>query len=333
MGSPIFSSQLTALLRWLALFAIIVHTSACHSEPKSIGKSLEISSYYGVGDQYQNIRLLGALSLKGSDDLAELSDLAWDEDEELLYAVSDQGRLLHLRPIIKNNQLRDIQLINTFPLKDDKGKKFKDKYSDAEGLNLLNGHNGIREDSELLISFEQKHRVLRVTPEGKEIEEIPLPDPLNNKKSYRKKNDGIEGFVIHPKLGALYAAEKPLDGDDHFRLISENNLHWFLPVLEEEGGIVAMENHHAGGIIVMERAVTTVIKPWTITLYRIHPTEENRGELLKPDILARLNSAEDWYVQNMEGLTHYKDRRYFMVSDDGDSIWQSTQLLLFEITD
>lgn len=317
----------------LALFLLFTASTTALAEPLSVGAPLEISGFYGIGDQYQKIRLLGALSLSGNDKLAELSGLAWDEDEQLLYAVSDQGRVLHLQPVFENGQLSDIQLIASFRLRDASDKKFKDKQADSEGLNIVNGDNGVRADSRLMISFERDHRLLLTSTEGKQIKEIPLPAPLDRSSAFRGKNDGIEGFMLHPTLGTLLAAEKPLKGDDQIRLISEAGLSWFLPTLEKGGGVVAMDMDPMGGIIVMERAVTSIIRPWTITLYRVHPSLDNQGESLQPELLARMNSGEDWYVQNLEGLTHVKDRRYFMVSDDGDSFWQQTQLIYFEIVD
>ncbi|MCG8426532.1 MAG: esterase-like activity of phytase family protein [Chromatiales bacterium] len=298
---------------------------------KLVGTPMEISGFYGPGDQYQNIRLIGALNLSGSKKLAELSGLAWDEDEQLLYAISDQGRLLHLKPIFKHGRLFDMALLDSFRLRNSKGKKLKERAADAEGLNILNGNNGITGDSKLLISVERRHRILVTNTQGRQINTLPLPAPLDDKKAYAGKNYGIEGFVIHPILGPLYSAEKPLNNDQHLRLISERGDHWFLPTLEEGAGVVAMENSDDGGILVLERAVTTVIKPWTITLYKVFPTNSNRGELLTPEILARMNSGEDWYVQNIEGLTHYKDQGYFMVSDDGDSVWQQTQFIYVEL--
>ena len=72
------------------------------------------------------IRLLGALDLaplSAKDaDIAELSGLGWDTDEQVLYAVSDRGKLLHLRPTLSAGRLLDVTLIAKFALLDKAGK-------------------------------------------------------------------------------------------------------------------------------------------------------------------------------------------------------------------
>jgi len=70
---------------------------------ESVGRRVEYSDQVRNGDRFMQIRLLGSLLLSGSPDLSELSGLTWDEDEEILYAVTDRGLLLHLRPVIRND--------------------------------------------------------------------------------------------------------------------------------------------------------------------------------------------------------------------------------------
>ncbi|HCB12317.1 MAG TPA: hypothetical protein DEP36_01915, partial [Gammaproteobacteria bacterium] len=38
-----------------------------------------------------------------------------------------------------------------------------------------------------------------------------------------------------------------------------------------------------------------------------------------------------WLLDNFEGLTRYQDQRFFMISDDNCSAWQSTLLVYFEL--
>ncbi|MCK5431582.1 MAG: hypothetical protein KAJ03_02500, partial [Gammaproteobacteria bacterium] len=79
------------------------------------------------GDELIHIQAVAQLSNFTINGLkvSELSDLAWDADEELLYALSDNGYLLSFRPVFNEGRLIDILIINGLPLRDDKGKKLR----------------------------------------------------------------------------------------------------------------------------------------------------------------------------------------------------------------
>src|SRR3989344_5163859 len=42
---------------------------------------------------------------------SQLSGLAWDDDDGILYAISDKGALFHLRPVIREGRLTGLQLL------------------------------------------------------------------------------------------------------------------------------------------------------------------------------------------------------------------------------
>ncbi|OQW92898.1 MAG: hypothetical protein BWK79_13870, partial [Beggiatoa sp. IS2] len=83
------------------VFIVLLIATACVS---SASRQLDFSNQYAVGDTYMQVRLHGMLEIFNETVdgilLSELSGLAWDEDEEILYAVSDKGNLFHLRPVI-----------------------------------------------------------------------------------------------------------------------------------------------------------------------------------------------------------------------------------------
>ena len=137
------------------------------SGAQEVGRPLPLSDRLATGDDYMGIRLLGALSLQGREALAELSDLAWDEDEGILYSVTDRGRLLHLLPVIEQDRLVNIRLLRHFDLLDETGKKLRKSERDAEGLALEQSDNGVAGDS-LLATF----RDLEV--EGERLSESEL---------------------------------------------------------------------------------------------------------------------------------------------------------------
>jgi hypothetical protein len=44
-----------------------------------------------------------------------------------------------------------------------------------------------------------------------------------------------------------------------------------------------------------------------------------------------MKTDDGWNLDNFEGLTHYKDNIYLMISDDNGFFLQSTILTMFEI--
>jgi len=73
--------------------------------------------------------------------LVELSDLAWDEDQKLLYAISDEGYLYHFKISINDKNLDKIELVFSTQLKDKNKKPLKGRLIDSEGLAIRNGNN------------------------------------------------------------------------------------------------------------------------------------------------------------------------------------------------
>jgi len=295
-----------------------------------VGYRIQLSDTVASDEPYQGIRLRGILGLLGHPALAELSGLAWDQDEERLYAVSDRGRLLHLETIFRDDQLTGLKLLRDYPLLDRNGKPLSGKWNDAEGLTLENGHNGIAGDSQLLVSFEINNRIVRYRPDGRQLGAVPLPRVLANPRFYKDANKGLESLTLHPELGLLTGPEKSRRGKT-IPFFDPTGKSWLYRPFEEYGAMVALEALANGEVIVLERSFSSPLAPWTITLSRVSPSRDNAGTELKAERLARFNSGEGWRVSNFEGLTHHRDNRFFMVSDDGGKFLLQTQLVYFEI--
>ena len=142
--------------------------------------------------------------------LSQLSGLAWDDDNGILYAISDKGALFHLRPVIREGRLTGLQLLKAVPLKEADGKPLKGRRADSEGLDILKGRNKRKGDAELVVSFERSPRIVRYRPDGTVISEYPLPAPLNDRKAYRDNNKMLESVCVDEKLGVLMMPEDPL---------------------------------------------------------------------------------------------------------------------------
>lgn len=305
-----------------------------------IGSSVEMSREFTTGDQFMGIRLLGTLDLSGLPvkGLAahELSGLAWDEDDQILYALSDKGYLLHLRPVFNNTNLQNVDLIDAYYLKNKKGKKLTGLDADAEGLAILNGNNGIEGDAELIISFEIKPRIHRFTPQGELIRQYKLPEAIDSVEKYDYKNAALESVIIHPELGMLTAPQMPLrKSDKHLRSI--HNLKgktWqFEPQHEDDSSITDLEMTADGSILILERRYSTILAPIQSIIRRIRLDKNDQNNTVLPtETVALFDSTNGWKIDNFEGLARHKENKYFMVSDDNNNLFQRTLLVYFELT-
>ena len=171
----LFTVSLTSLL--MACTQLQADTTKSYNYPISPDKT---------NIKHMNIQLMGSVALRpanvNSIPVHELSGIAWDEDEKLLYAVSDEGLLYHLTLTVKDNKLKMLEVIHATQLKDINGLPLAGKYDDSEGLSLINANNGKKGDSELIISFEKKPRITRYNPKGNIISHVKTPKKIRKKK-------------------------------------------------------------------------------------------------------------------------------------------------------
>lgn len=323
-----------SLLLWLGTM-----TLACTSA--SI-QSVIFSTAYQVGDTFMGIRLHGTIELPNVEvngiKLTELSGLAWDADEKLLYAVSDQGYLFHLRPVITDHTLTSAVLLSAFPLTNNQGKRLGNK--DAEGLAIQNGDNGKPGDSKLIISFERSPTIARCTPQGKLIKRYRLPEPLRNRQNYSDSNQALEAVTRHPQFDILTTPERPLKKHSGEVIIySLTGQQWHIPQPSApNSAVVAMETLTDGSILILERAFVSIFRPFTISLRRIWlsacPTCPAASQpVLDVQPVVNWNNGEGWNLDNFEGLTHHQGAYFFIVSDDNDNFLQRTLLSYFELVE
>ena len=304
-----------------------------------IGEPMELSKKYKTGDQFMGVRLLGTLNLSGLPikGLAahELSGLAWDEDDQILYAVSDKGYLLHLRPFLKKSILNNVELLDAYRLKNTDGEKIK--YADSEGLDIINGNNGVKDDAQLVISFEVKPKITRYSRTGEELEEYKLPKGLDKIKDYDFRNSALESLIIHPDLGILTAPQMPLkESSGELRSIHDlNGKTWqFKPHDIEYSSITDLEKTEDGSILILERRYSNILAPIQSIIRRIRLDKNDKNDAVIPsEIIALFESTKGWKIDNFEGLAHHKDNKYFMISDDNNNIFQRTLLVYFELID
>lgn len=296
----------------------------------------------GPGDVYMGLRLLGVLKLDPVrvDDivLTGLSALAWDDDEDVLYALSDRGTLFHFSLHFDDDGfLTDARPLRAFALRDTRGNPLQGHWSDSEGMVARNADNRIRGDTELAVSFERAPRVLRFTTTGAPVGAVALPARLRDTANYRSGNRMLESLAWHPRHGLLSAPEQPMRDatDSHVELHAlGSGRHWRYPLAPEpNAGLTAMEVLADGSLLTLERGYGVFFVPVITTLRRVQVLPDADGATLQVDTVARFSTGQGWSLDNFEGLTRQRGQRILIVSDDNARGFQSTLLAAFELID
>ncbi|WP_298609944.1 esterase-like activity of phytase family protein [uncultured Thiothrix sp.] len=282
---------------------------------------------------YSKIKLLSEFTIPRASfnglTISELSDLAWDQDEQLLYAVSDQGRIFHFKLKLENEQITAVDPVFAAGLVDNKGKPIK--LRDSEGLFALNANNGKKGDTQLIVSFEHGPRIYRMTPQGRQVGVVPIHKDLQNAKAYRSQNAMLESVAYHPKYGFLTAPERSLKGEpNNLQTIYSAKQKWsFLAYPAENSSVTSLEILPDKSVLVLERAWVGILHPMVISLRRVDLDACAKAEVCEVQDLGVYSSLIQ--VDNFEGLTQIRDNLYLMVSDDGERDLLRNQLSLFKV--
>ncbi|WP_303856675.1 esterase-like activity of phytase family protein [Salinicola salarius] len=290
-----------------------------------------------------NIEWCGTLSLPGEwqdgTPVGGLSGLGWDEDEAMLFLISDRGWLHRARLTFDGSgELRDYEPLDTYPLRGEDGAILASAESDAEALSLENADDGIRGNTQLVIGFEggaesdaagnveSNARWQRFLPSGIASEPTHRPEGLLGIQS----NGGLEAIASLPGHGLVGGIENPPDGwpEKVTRLFTlDDRQAWRYPLADNANSALTAMESLDGDLLTLERAYTPPASI-VIRLRRAHLDDDGGVEVSE---LARLSSSNGWSVDNFEGLTHIGEHRYLMVSDDNFSLRQRTLLTCFEV--
>lgn len=243
------------------------------------------------------------------------------------------GVLFHLRPLLSENGLLvDVQVLAAYPLQDAQGEPLPGSFADAEGLSIDNDANRIMGDTQLIVSFEGRPRLVRYTPDGRRLREEPLPLPLRDKRHFAHPNQSLEAVTLHPRWGLLIAPERPLRGmpAGEVPIYAQDSRHWLYPLHPAPGSaLVAMESLADGSLLTLERAFVSLLRPFVIALRHTHLSPTS-GKPLEVRDIAVFDTSQGWFMDNFEGLARHRDRRFFMVSDDNYQSLQRTLLIYFQ---
>ncbi len=314
---------------------LVLLTMAACALPGS--RPYQFSEQYQNGERYQGVRLHGSLllSLQTADGRAvdELSGLAWDAQQAVLYACSDEGWLFQLRPQFDDaHTLSGVELLAAYPLQDAQGRPLSGAAADSEGMVLQHTATGL----ELWLSFERQPRIERYRADGTWLGTLPLPAILANASHYQSKNKMLEALAWHPQAGVITAPEWPLSASpaDKITLYALNGARWTVPRSSDpNSAVVGLETLADGSLLILERAYSSPFSPLRISLRRVTLNDSCQDRPVDCPVsqVAVFDSAQDWRVDNFEGLAHHQGRFLFMVSDNNGSPWQKTLLNYFEL--
>ena len=271
---------------------------------------------------YMNIKILDTKQIsfqsKNGIKFTEISDIAYKDKR--LFAVGDEGVLYEMSIKLENNKITDLQLLTATKLKDEYGKKLKKKYRDSEGLVFI--------DDKLAISFERKERVDLYDLNGLKLKKLKIHKDLKKKKHFQGRNKGLEAVAFNQKYKIITAPEKPLNGQKIHTVYSKHKTWKF----QAHGSITAMEFRSKNKLLILLREFNTITRQRVITLGELNLKKCQNSEC-KLNIIAKMDSNDGWNLDNFEGLTKVGKNQFLMVSDDNDSFFQKTLLVLFEIID
>ncbi len=322
------------LLDRLFLTSILLCITLLVAAEESVVQSVYLTEAQLAAAERNSFEIQAAFSIDSltasGDKLMEFSGLAWDEDEHILYALSDRGFVIHLRPVFDQQQLIDMLLLGYYRLLDANGKALRHKKADSEGLALAHAANGVADDTQLIVSFERIPRVINFNTKGRYLATQPLPARLQDIRNFNGNNNALEAITPHPDLSLILGAEKPLKQttDNLFCLNAAGKCSWsFAPSNRTHGSLVGLTTLKDGNLVALERSFPGLLAGITNTIH-LFSLSHNR---FQQQLLVELAPGDGVFNDNFEGITWHRSNRFFMISDDNDNLIQRTLLVYFAL--
>jgi hypothetical protein len=295
---------------------------------------LSLAAPGAVEERRPKLEVLGSVEVPkeaNGQPIAELSGLAWDRDENLLYAVSDQGLVHHFVLRLDGARIAELKPVFSGRLSAPGGGSRG--LVNAEGLDVLNGANGKPSDAELLVALEDGPTIARFTPQGAYVGLVNLPGVLADSGSYQGKNARLESVTAHPRHGILTAPESPLRmrSDDDHTIFATDGREWsFRTFQPKRSSLKAMEALPDGSLLVLER--TRDEKGGAPHARLRHVDLLKCSERGSCPVTDAVSPPGDVLPGNYEGMTRISDDLYLVVSDHAKRDPVSARLVLFRLT-
>jgi hypothetical protein len=272
------------------------------------------------GLEYQKIKILDSkvLSFKKFNNIkvTEISGLAYKNS--YLYALSDRGNLYKFSIAFQNTKIKKLKLVEAHKLRKEHSSL---KSHDSEGLAWM-GNN-------LLVSFEQKHRVSLYSTNGVKISNMKINKKLRDLSNYAGNNKGLESVAYNKKYGIVTTPEKPLKNvsNKYHRLYTKNKIYKF----KAKGKVTGLDFIDKDKVLVLLRKFNFYKLSRYTSLVAVDLSQCNKKQICKTELLAAFSSKNGWNIDNFEGVTRVGENKFLMISDDNNNFFQKTLLVFFEI--
>ncbi len=301
----------------ITLITILFLTTLLHS--KLIDYNIKPKNFNQ--NKYMGITILDSKELKFKKykgfKFSEISSLAFGNKR--LYATNDRGHLYTFKLKIKNNKIKKLKLRNVVKLKDENKNKLSRLDRDSEGMVFINNR--------LLISFEKNPRVEDYSLEGVRITKQKINKKLRKIKKYQAPNRALEALAYNTKYGIVTAPEVPFKNISYHILYAKKKTWKF----RSQGNITALEFITDDEILVLQRSFNHFTRSRESVLSRVYLDGCKKKDICRSEVLFRMKSSDGWKIDNFEGLTRLDKKRFLMISDDNQSLFQKTLLVLFEV--
>jgi hypothetical protein len=248
-----------------------------------------------------------------------LSGAEISEDGQKLFVITDNGHLLTTRLYRDDHEITDAEITEAHPLTGPAGTPLTGLKSDAEGLARLPG-------GDLLVSFEQDHRVTNVNALTGYTEALPAHPHFADFPD----NRGLEALAVDQN-GTIYAMAESAGNKAGFPLYRFKNESWDIAaVLPRDGAFlpVGADIDDQNRLYVLERVLTPLgfrSRIRRLDLWKFDASPET--------LLTTMPRQFD----NLEALTLWRDSqeryRLILISDDNFSFLLRTQLVEFILQD
>lgn len=267
--------------------------------------------------------------------IAELSGLAWDAGAQVLYGVSDRGRLFRFRlELTDEGRLQAVVPLGAHairPLRPDSGRQ---SAFDTEGLAWWPQDPTAPDRPQLLVATEGQPQVLRLSLKGQIGGPLALPSPLDDRSRYGASNTMLEALTYSQAHGLLVAPEVPLRGaDPGLHTVYAHQRSWRFPVhTAGRSRLKAMDVTDDGQLVVLERSrkgkgkgkgLVNVLRQ--IDLARCSPQE-----ICEVRDLMEMTRSEG--ADNFEGMAWLGGHRFLLVSDNLGSRHLPTLFMLIDVS-
>ncbi|MEM7193525.1 MAG: esterase-like activity of phytase family protein [Pseudomonadota bacterium] len=261
-------------------------------------------------------------------DISGLSGLAWDYDQQILWAVSDLGFVASFELLPNPADPVRIRLVEKFPLNLKDERLTGKKWLDAEGLALARHDNGVAGDTELIVSFERRPRLEGFNARGEWTRKIEIPEFFKDAENYRHSNNALESVTHHPKFGWILGIEFPYQSENenlHTIFTADGVRSWRFARSELPGSaLTGLQWIQSSRLITLERAYVDPLQPFYTILRVLDLDQCGETVTCEPKPLLQLNSHLDGPLDNFEGIAKIDDSNLILVSDNNGSDVQQT---------